>query len=249
VDGWNFEGYPPRVILGLLLLLTGVSGAADGPVPAAAPTPRERLDQAVRAYQLGDQAAARAGLAELVIDPTVTDESLRQQARVYLGELLYSQGDTEGARRFFEAVLDQDRAYRVDPFVHPPDVCSYFDYVRSVTAAPPPPPPPTLLPPAPFVAWAPFGVYHLREDRTGRAVTYMSLQSTLALANIVVFGSLLTDHTYLSIGGEGEQARLEALRLTSALTTAGFYGLWFTSTIDAHIHWRRVGAARSVAAP
>jgi class 3 adenylate cyclase len=95
----------------------------------AVPVPdiKQRLDEAVRAYQVGQREEARRLLVDLVLAPPPGDPTLLLEARIYLGELLYTEGDEEGARRFFEQVLQIDPLYIIDPFRHPPDITSFFD--------------------------------------------------------------------------------------------------------------------------
>lgn len=221
-------------------------GAAEAPPlsPVAPPPPnaRERLDQAVRAYQLGKRQQARDILVALVNDPAIEDTQIRQQARIYLGELLYVSGDEEGARRFFELVLDDDPTYIIDPFRHPPDVCGYFNYVRSykvpVTGGGTLLPDPLERPAVPGLAWAPFGVYHLSEGAPLRGTLYALGGTAAGTASLLLFYRLSGDRSWPE-GDEIERARLRRLKLAQYGTTAGFYGLWGVSIVDAHTHWRR----------
>ena len=59
---------------------------------------RLQLRAAVQRYQLGEFEAALASLADLVVAPDIS-EPLRREARVYMAELLLTQGDREGAER------------------------------------------------------------------------------------------------------------------------------------------------------
>ncbi len=208
------------------------------------PTPltaRQRLDTAWRNYQLGKRELARTELAELVTDTDVEDLAIRQQARIYLGELLYVQDDEEGARRFFEQVLHEDPDYTIDPFRHPPDVVGFFTYVRSyvVPIAPPVDPVGTLqYPRAPISTWGPFGAYHLTHHAPRRGSLYLVGGLATAATSVILFGVLQSDRTY----GDDEEAeflRLRRLKAAQYSATGSFYVLWTVSVYDANSHWRR----------
>ena len=224
-------------------------------VVAVRATPEARLDAAVRSYQFGEADAARGQFAALVIDDG-TPVPVRQEARVYLGELLYIAGDREEARRFFEQTLDQEPDYAVDAFRHPPEVVDYFNYVRAFrtmppTSAPAPsplPPAPTLVPPSPVSTMVGHGVYHFRYGQPRRGALYVGLQGSFLAVEAVLWGSLLSDRTYQ----EGDEARLQQLsrrRTLTGVAAAGYWGTWLASVLDANAHWRQVeGPSRARAA-
>jgi tetratricopeptide (TPR) repeat protein len=224
--------------------------AASGPAPADAWA--TRLDDAVRAYQLGQRDDARSAFAALAVEPEAP-AALRQEARVYLGELLYTEGDEDGARRFFEQVLLADPAYTLDPFTHPPDVCGYFDYVRAYLgpAKPPPveppPPVPVRLPATPPSAFLPLGVYQLREGRTGAGLGLLGSQLAFVGSNAALWVLLALDHSYTA-GDAAEERRLKAMRAWTGVTAAGFYTSWVWGMSDATRHWRRVAGPRAMQA-
>jgi tetratricopeptide (TPR) repeat protein len=199
-------------------------------------TPESRLNDALHLYQRGDASMARRALARFINDPSMADETLRQRARVYLGEVLYQQQNEEEARRIFEAVLTLNPQYTIDPFAHPPDVCGFFETVRAyivpvaptVAQAPPPP--------LPSSAYMGFGVYHFQagDPRSGTKIAIA--QTTVGLVSLVTFAGLLDDRKYTT--GPGT---LEALNLRRGLqwsATAAFYGIWAWSITDSKRHWR-----------
>jgi tetratricopeptide (TPR) repeat protein len=224
-----------------------------GPVVAVTQSAQAQLEEAARRYQFGERDAARGMFAALVIDETAP-ANVRQEARVYLGELLYVAGDREEARRFFEQVLQQDPTYEVDAFRHPPEVVGFFNYVRAYHTAPPDPgpdplpPAPTLVPPSPVSAMMGHGVYHLRYGKPGRGVLYLGLQGGFLAADAVLWAGLLTDRSYRE-GDEAERQRLNRNRTLTGVMAAGYWGTWLVSAVDANVHWRRVeGPARARAA-
>lgn len=246
----------------LLWAALGARGvrAAEGPLtPAAGEAPTSpsndgaaRLDDAVRAYQLGQRDLARSAFAALAVE-AAAPPGLRQEARVYLGELLFTEGDEEGARRFFEQVLLADPGYTLDPFTHPPDVCGYFDYVRAYLgpARPPPaevpPPVPLRLPATPTSAFLPMGVYQFREGRSGAAMGLLGSQVAFVGANAALWVLLALDPTYTA-GDAAEERRLKAMRAWTGVTAAGFYTSWVWGVRDATRHWRRVAGPRAMQA-
>ena len=234
------------------------TSSTDAPsVVAVRATPEARLDAAVRQYQFGETDAARGQFAALVIDDS-TPVEVRQEARVYLGEILYIAGERDEARRFFEQALEQDPEYAVDAFRHPPEVVDHFNYVRAfrtVPATPEPAPPlpaaPTLIPPSPLSAMLGHGVYHFRYGRPGRGALYLGLQGSFLAAEAVLWGSLLTDRTYRE-GDEAERQRLTRNRTLTGVAAVGYWGTWVASMLDANAHWRQVegpNRARAVSRP
>ena len=205
-----------------------------------AESPAAKLDEAVRLYQTGSHDDAKQILSGLVNDPALVDEGLRQRARVYLGEVLYLQGNKEEARRFFEAVLLQDPAYVIDPFAHPPDVCGFFEtiraYIRPVptVAAPPTVPEPIGRPP--MSTYIGFGAYQFQSGRPGLGAAMASTQATLGAISLASFYGLTSNNTWQL---DGERTSLEKRRALQWAATAGFYGAWAWSVIDAQRHWRR----------
>ena len=205
------------------------------------PTARQRLDAAWRNYQLGKRELARTELAELVTDASVDDLAIRQQARIYLGELLFVQDDEEGARRFFEQVLQEDPNYTIDPFRHPPEVVGFFTYVRSYVVPIAPPVDPVVAvqyPRPPISTWGPFGTYHLTHQAPRRGSLYLVGGLATAATSLILFGMLQSDRTY----GDNEDAeylRLRRLKAVQYSATGSFYVLWSVSIYDANSHWQR----------
>jgi len=208
----------------------------------APPTSRDRLNAAVSAYQRGDGETAKLALARLINDPTVADEQLRQQARIYLGEVLYLQQDEEEARRVFEAVLTLDPTFTIDPFAHPPDVCGFFETVRAyivtpVTTAM------QVRSPAPRSAYLGFGLYHQQHGQRRKATTIAIAQSALGAISILTFAGLMDARRYQS--GDDALNRLKLQRSIQWGSTAAFYGVWGWSIADAQRHWRSEGTIQT----
>lgn len=206
--------------------------AATAPQVAADLTGDQRLDAALVHYQAGRYEEAREGLAALINDPALDDVDLRQQARVYLGELLYVRGQQDAAFKVFETVLLEDPGYRIDPFRHPPDVCGFFEVVRASVAPMRPAGPPTVE--LPRNARLGFGLYQYQHQQPGRGTLFLVSQTALGLTSLVSFGVLLADH---GVGDAEERRRIVTLRAVQWSTTAGFWGMYTWSVLDARAGW------------
>lgn len=209
----------------------------EAPTAPAAPSPEDRLLDAVTDYQRGERERAQAKLVALVVDEGPLPVLVRQEARVYLGELLFAQDQKEEAQVFFEQVLAADPTYRLDPFVHPPEVCAFFDYVRALSAEEPPPPPPPP-PPArmPSSVFSPIGAYHIRNGEKVRGYAYQVGILGTASASLLMGGVLLSDRRYLP--GTVEEDQLRALKRAQIGVSAASWGLYLLSVRDASRHWR-----------
>lgn len=242
------------IIALLSLLFPRVSWAADGvpettdppltvpPVEPLVNTDRERLNSAVADYKRGEMETAKLALAGIVNDPSIADEALRQQARMYLGEMLYLQQKEDEARRLFEAVLNTDPGYTIDPFVHPPDVYGFFETVRAYLVTPQPPAAP-LRSPAPSSAYLGFGLYHFQSGQPRKGTRIAVLQSLAGAVSLFGFAGLMDDRQYLDEGGTLD--RLKLRRSVQWTSTAAFYGVWAWAAADAHQHWRSSDATRT----
>jgi len=211
----------------------------------ATPTARERLDIAVRTYQLGRRDEARTLLANILLDTTIDDEDLIQECRVYMGELLYIQGDEEGAKQFFEQVIRLNPAYLIDPFRHPPDVCGFFNYVRAYVAPFPTvstaPPPVTQIPPLHWTAWLPIGgFYQLSHGQTRKGTAFLTSEIVLLTASTSLFGVLLNSRV-VSDNDDAAMTQFLRLRTTQQTITVGYWGVWAWARLDAKRHWRNSG--------
>lgn len=195
----------------------------------------------MRTYQAGRHEDARNALALLVNDEGVADIALRQQARVYLGEVLYVQGEQEAAFKAFELVLTEDPSFRIDPFRHPPDVCGFFEVVRaSITPIQDLRPPLDPLPPPrfPAIGYMGFGLYQLREGQAAMGTLLLSGQVICGAISVVDFGLLVADRRYIETDDLAKAAMQRRL-WTQWGTTAGFWGLHVWGTLDARADWRQ----------
>lgn len=235
------------------------SPAPTPPPPASSPpappatfdsSHQGRLNRAAVAYQRGNRDEARKLLSELLLDPTLSDATVRQEARLSMAELLLVEGEEAGAQRFLEQVLREDPSYRVDPFRYPPAVIDQYGYVRALLGPeldkPPEEPQPfAVVAPTPLNVWSPFAPYHFRQGRKVRGVIYSTGWVTTWAAATMLHGFYLADRSYV-IENDGEKKTLVDLRATQWSLTGANWAFYIASVIDAQIHWRRKGAAASV---
>ncbi len=239
--------------LGIALVLTVASNARaqtspEGgfekePTEEATVDPQlQRLEAAVSTYQRGDLEAARGLLVAIVLDGDVIPDHVRQEARIYLGELLFTQGEREEARTFFEQAIRQDPDYRIDPFVHPPEICEFFDYVRALTPVqgkePDEPPPPPLPKVMPFSVWSPVARYHFENGRRARGYVYQYGFVASSTASLVMAGVLLSDRRYPEgPSGAVEGLQLRVLRGAQLTVTVAAWGFYVGNVVDARFDW------------
>jgi hypothetical protein len=247
-----------RCTLSTVLLLTllcpmiwgapAVAYTEDGLVPPGAPTltvevikdPGEaRLAAAIREHQLGHRDIARGMLAELLLDTDGATSEVGREALIYMGELHYIEGDEETARRFFEQVASADPGHLIDPFRHPPDVCGFYNYVRAyVVPAIEVVGPIEAPPPVPWTAWLPIGgVYQLTHGQTGKGAAFLVGELALLTGSSTLF-AVYASNRHVSSSDPEALARAQALRTAQWLVTAGYWGVWTWSRVDANRHWQ-----------
>jgi hypothetical protein len=213
-----------------------------------AASPETRLEDAVRLYQTGDPQQAQALLAGLINDSSFENEILRQRARVFLGEVLYLQQSEEEARRIFEAILTLEPNYVLDPFEHPPDVCGFFETIRTYIRPAELPAVSTPVPPTPLSAYLGFGVYQMKHKQRSLGMAMAIGQTTFGAISAIMFAGLLDDRKFTS-GVDAERRAVQTRKAIQWTATSGFYGFWGWSVVDANRHWRTNVELHSVYAP
>jgi hypothetical protein len=150
---------------------------------------------------------------------------------------MYVQGDKESAQRLFEQVLKSNSSYRIDRFRHPPDVCAFFDFVKSYVNIPTPPKPiEKKKDRIPLAAYMPFGIYQLQYGASWKGYTYLTTQTITSATSIGLLIYLSSNNSY-NVGDEDKKSSLEQLMLLQRVSTALFYGLWLSSSFDAQKNW------------
>ena len=193
------------------------------------------LNEAVQFYQMGDRTQALQTLLSITTDP-MYPQSIQQEARIYIAEILLVEGNVEGARSYFHEVLEINGDYSIDRFRHPPEVCMEFDYTNAQWKQRQPPP--TIASTNPVLSrFAPFGVYQFQRQQTWRGVAYSGLQVATAITSITLFNYLQQNPGY-NQNDLDEKARLETLLTIQRASAIGFYSLWLISSVDAQRSWQ-----------
>ncbi len=169
---------------------TAASAPEETPTTTPATDPwREGFDAAVAVYLQGDLAEARSLLGALVVSGHPTDPHQTREAKAYMAEVEYYLGERESAWATFLEIATSDPEYRMDPFVHPPEVVAYFDSVRATSAR---------LSPAPVVdsGPAPLGVVlipgalQLRNGQKGLGVVMAGTVAGLTAGTFALYAAL-----------------------------------------------------------
>ena len=198
VDPAVLDGYAPAMIALLLVLSNPVQAQAPPETPApdvataGEPLPdawREEFDAAVAVYLQGDLAEARSRLGALATRGHPTDPHQTQEAKAYLAEVEYYLGERESAWATFLEIATLDPEYRLDPFVHPPEVVAYFDSVRATSARLTPSPKPDPGPAPLGVVLLP-GAMQLRNGQTGLAVFMAGTVAGLTAGTFALYAVL-----------------------------------------------------------
>jgi len=230
--------------------------AGDAPEAPGLPEERtaaEELDAAIGDYLNGDWEASRLALIRLARDPRLTDNpALRRRVRIYLGEVLYVMGDRDTSWETFVSVVLEDPEYQMDPFVHPPDVVTFFESARDYAQRflpdggeePPPPPPPPLLPPLPWALLPGRLQFHNDQPVLG----YVAIGS-VALATSTAFGIgsyIRAQDDFPNVNGvmlrpsrEDEVATLVLLKDVRNATAVVTAGLWAAAVLQGIIRASR----------
>lgn len=245
----------------LMLLLAGPLGPgramAQSPQETHAPSPEpdaraddssQRLGEAVRWYQTGQHDLALSLLIAL-LDEAPTDPDLRREARIYIGEIFFVQGDKDASREAFELVLRDDPTHALDPFRHPPEVCAFFALIRESGSWRSPdltvPVEPARRRPSP---WLPLGIAQVRQGRTAAGVGQALIQGTSCGLSLGLGAWLLFDRRYGTNGlpgfdDEGHrlwvEETLESRRIVQLSATGACYGAYGIGVADAALAERR----------
>ena len=226
----------PASVALLWLALSGTGRAAEGDDPPSY-TPaseQDRLEQAVAEYQSGRWDAAQLALTLLISDTSVS-QAVQQEARIYLGEVVYARGDEEGARKIFEQVLIIDPDFQVDPFRHPPEILAQFEIARSSVAPFPRP--------EPFRAkfsetLVPAGWFQLRYGRPAAGTAFLVTQVGLTATSLTMWISLLPDEERRYDAGSPQETSARARTTVQLVTGWAAVGSYVWGILDAQHQWR-----------
>ena len=192
------------------------------------------LNKAVQEYQLGNRPDALQALLTLATDPQYP-KSIQLESRIYIAEILYLEGNIDGARQYFLEVLAIDPSYSIDRFRHPPDICIEFDSLKSQLRQQPKETP--LINKNYWSRFAPFAVYQFRHDRLWKGIIYGGLQLGSGVASLTLFNYLSQNPGYNTNDTE-EQERLQTILQLQRASSISFYSVWLLSSLDAQRHWQ-----------
>ena len=113
--------------------------------------------------------------------------------------------------------------------------CEFFDFVKSFVTIPTPATPKEQKS-LPVIAYSPFGVYHLQHGKPWKGYAYLTTQTITATASLGLLVYLNSNNTF-NEGDLDRQSQLETLVLIQRGSTVVFYGLWFTSILEARQHF------------
>jgi len=222
------------------------------PPPPVQLTPPDRLAAAVRSYHLGQHDLALSRLTALTRE-LPDDSTISRDARLYIGEIFFVQGNESGAREAFEAVVRSWPDHVLDPFRHPPDVCAFFELVkedelrRIAVEAVLPDPAAERPPPSPFL---PLGVAQFRQRRVLPGILFSIGQTASCGLSIGLGTWLLLDRHYDPTPSDEATAQsdgstvwdretLVARRSAQWAATGVCYGSYALGVTDAWLAGRR----------
>ena len=178
-----------------LLLSSALSNSPIAGTPEPAGTPAEEstaqeLDSALEAYLSGDLQGARSEIRRLSRLPDFEAFERREEALIYLAEIEYYLGERESAWNTCQRLLVLTPDFRVDPFVHPPELVAFFDSVKSASIQPESPSSVDASPRVP--GWALFlpGGIQLHQEREILGTLALAGVGSLSISSIALYGAL-----------------------------------------------------------
>ena len=195
------------------------------------------LNQAVQYYQMSNRSAAMKHFLSIASDQSYP-ESIRQEARIYMAEILYLENNIESAQIYFEEVLLENPSYAIDRFRHPPEICDYFDQVKASIVVPPVTP---ISPPKnnrPWLRFLPFGLYQFDRNQNGKALL-CSTQVITGISSVVLFSYLSNNHAIKKDGSDNIVSgdNLDLILGLQRASGIAFYSTWSLCSWDAHRNW------------
>ena len=194
------------------------------------------LNEAVESYQMGNRPEALQALLSIATTPQYP-QTIQQEARIYIGEILYLEGNIDGARDYFLETLMTDADYNIDRFRHPPEICAEFDLVNAQFRQRTPPTTFTASNAQNWVRFAPFGLYQFQQGLNWKGVAYSSLQLGSGISSLVLFNYLSQNPGYNANDTENQQ-HLERILTIQRTSAVGFYAFWLLGSLDAQKDWQ-----------
>ncbi len=225
-----------RLTQAILLLILSVPSTVDAS-PLTMQESLVDLNEAVQQYQMGDRPSALQLLLAITEDPDYP-QSIQQESRVYIAEILLMEGNTQDAQRYFQEVLTINPNYSIDRFRHPPEVCTEFDFVLAQWRQQQ-----SMSIPQPssrngnWKRFAPFGLYQLQQGTLLKGALFSTLQIGTAVTSVALFNHLVQNPGY-NQNDLDEKARLETILTVQRASAVGFYSLWVMASLDAQRSWQ-----------
>ena len=194
------------------------------------------LNEAVESYQMGNRPEALQTLLSIATTPQYP-QAIQQEARIYIGEILYLEGNTDGAREYFLETLMTDADYNIDRFRHPPEICAEFDLVNAQFRQRQPPVTTNPVGGQNWTRFAPFGLYQFQQGLNWKGIAFGGIQLGTGISSLVLFNYLSQNPGYNANDTESQQY-LERLLTIQRASAIGFYTFWLLGSLDAQRDWQ-----------
>jgi hypothetical protein len=227
------DSYAPRMLAILPLLCPNVVLAQEA--PTADPL-GQALDAALEAYFAGDLTSARAGLRRLVRQPTFSQHPDREKAFLALAEVEYYLGERDSSWATCVELLAINANYKIDPFVHPPEIVAFFESVRStLTQQTPQPPSPKPQGVPPWAVLLPGGIQLYNDQQSIGTVTLGAIGVLSATSTSLFIAlrryDLNRDRPGIQVATFEDQQQAEQLLRWTNGTRWAVAGLWSASLV------------------
>jgi hypothetical protein len=196
------------------------------------------LNQAVQFYQMSDRTEAMQRFLSISMNDSYP-ESVKQEARIYMAEILLIEGNADGAKIFIQDTLDSNFEYQIDRFRHPPEICDFFDETKAIMPQIKPikENPIEVRTYLPTSIFLPLGVHQIRRKQYLRGVVCSSSQVLLASGSIWMRSYIRSNQN--PDAPSKDEARLNNMLIGQWSSSALFYLTWAGCTLDAYRTWKK----------
>jgi hypothetical protein len=195
------------------------------------------LNQAVQFYQMSDRSEAMQRFLSVAMNDSYP-QSVRQESRIYMAEILLMEGNTDGARTFIQDTLNNDFNYQIDRFRHPPEICNFFDEIKAIMPQIKPieeaPIEIRTYPPA--SVFLPLGIHQISRKQYLKGIACSSSQ--IILGSGTIWMKSYIDVQRVDADSEDE-ARINNVILGQWGVSALFYITWAGCSFDAYLSWKK----------
>lgn len=214
------------------------------PVLANPPSTQEAittLNQAVQYYQISDRTEAMQRFLSISMNDTYP-ESVRQEARIYMAEILLLEGNSDGAKKFIQEILRSNPSYQIDRFRHPPEICSFFDEIKEILPSLKEKQTPSIRQNPPASIFLPFGAHQFREKRWIKGAACSTTQLILSGGSIGMRNYLQANQNAKAATEETavqKEAALNTVLIGQYSITTLFYLSWMGCSFDSYRSWKK----------